>query len=275
MRCALCHLCYHRGARPESRLTSRHDGVRRRGDGPAHALRQRADGLGGDRRGRRDGDPVVLVGPLVHLEERERARVIGTWVDDSRYGLQVKVSEARPLPPADAETLIAYLRRVKHVGAKRAPRLVDAVRRRAACSTRSTATRRRRSRPSGCGGGARAGGGRSWHELRVTRQLHLLLAPHGLAYLVKRIHERVRPTAHRVVSEQPVRADERVRRRLPDRRPDRPRRRRRRSTPRRGRAPARCTCSPRRSAAAARACRIDALPPALARAARSAGRAGR
>ena len=26
-------------------------------------------------------------------------------------------------------------------------------------------------------------------RLRVTRHLHLLLAPHGLAYLVTRIHE--------------------------------------------------------------------------------------
>ena len=33
-----------------------------------------------------DGTPVVLVGPLVHLEEGERAQVVGTWVDDSRYG---------------------------------------------------------------------------------------------------------------------------------------------------------------------------------------------
>jgi exodeoxyribonuclease V alpha subunit len=71
------------------------------------------------------GEPVVLVGPLIHLEERERARVIGTWVDDSRYGLQVKVSEARPLPPSDVETLIVYLRRVKHVGARRAATLID------------------------------------------------------------------------------------------------------------------------------------------------------
>ena len=46
-----------------------------------------------------DGDPIVLVGPLIHLEERERAHVVGRWVDDSRYGMQVKVSEATPLPP--------------------------------------------------------------------------------------------------------------------------------------------------------------------------------
>src|SRR5215471_320079 len=72
-----------------------------------------------------DGEHVVLVGPLVHLEERERARVIGTWVDDSRYGLQVKVSEARPLPPSDVEALVTYLRRVKHVGTKRAAKLIE------------------------------------------------------------------------------------------------------------------------------------------------------
>ena len=50
-----------------------------------------------------DGTPVVLVGPLIHLEERERAHVVGTWVQDSRYGPQVKVSEAAPAPASDAD----------------------------------------------------------------------------------------------------------------------------------------------------------------------------
>ena len=64
------------------------------------------------------GDPLVLVGPLIHLEERERAHVVGTWVDDSRYGPQVKVAEALPLPPADAaDAGRAICVRVKHVGA--------------------------------------------------------------------------------------------------------------------------------------------------------------
>ena len=74
-----------------------------------------------------DGTPVALVGPLVHLEERERVHVTGTWVNDSRYGAQVKVSEARPLPPQDLETLVGYLKRVKHVGAKRAADLQDTI----------------------------------------------------------------------------------------------------------------------------------------------------
>ena len=149
-----------------------------------------------------DGEPVVLVGPLIHLEERERARVIGTWVDDSRYGLQVKVSEARPLPPSDVETLIVYLRRVKHVGARRAATLIatygpegvlDAVDRDPEGTFAAVGLRRRRAEEAAA----------SWHRLRVTRQLHLMLAPHGLAYLVKRIHTEYGPTAHRVVAEQP------------------------------------------------------------------------
>ena len=48
-----------------------------------------------------DGEEAVLVGALGHLEARERAHVVGTWVDDSRYGPQVKVTEATPLPPDD------------------------------------------------------------------------------------------------------------------------------------------------------------------------------
>jgi exodeoxyribonuclease V alpha subunit len=149
-----------------------------------------------------DGGLIVLVGPLIHLEERERARVIGTWVDDSRYGLQVKVSEARPLPPSDAETLITYLRRVRHVGTTRAARLIerygtdgvlDAIDQEPEATFTAVGLSRRRAQEAAA----------SWHELRVTRQLHLLLAPHGLAYLVRRIHNEYGPTAHRVVRDRP------------------------------------------------------------------------
>jgi exodeoxyribonuclease V alpha subunit len=149
-----------------------------------------------------DGDLVVLVGPLVHLEERERAHVVGTWVDDRRYGLQVKVTEARPLPPADAETLIAYLRRVKHVGAKRAQTLVD----RYGLATVLDAIDRDPQAAFasvGLGRGRAEEAAASWADLRVMRRLHLLLAPHGLGYLVTRINEHYGPTAHRVVTEHP------------------------------------------------------------------------
>ncbi len=149
-----------------------------------------------------DGEEVVLVGQLTHLEARERARVIGIWVDDDRYGPQVKVSEAVPLPPADADAVIAYLRRVKHVGPQRATELVA----RYGVTDVLEAIDRDPRAALGVAGlrGARAQeAGEAWNALRVTRQLHLMLAPHGLTYLVRRVHEEYGPTAHRVVAERP------------------------------------------------------------------------
>ncbi|MGO9899579.1 MAG: AAA family ATPase [Solirubrobacteraceae bacterium] len=148
------------------------------------------------------GEAVVLVGPLIHLEELERVRVVGRLVLDSRYGEQVKVDEARPLPPSDADALDSYLRRVKHVGRKRAEALVarygaegvlEAIDRDPAGAFKGAGLSARRAREATD----------SWHKLRVTRQLHLMLAPYGLAYLVKRIQEQYGPTAHRVVAERP------------------------------------------------------------------------
>jgi exodeoxyribonuclease V alpha subunit len=149
-----------------------------------------------------DGTPIVLVGPLVHLEDRERAHVVGTWVQDRRYGPQVKVTEARPLPPSDAPTVIAYLCRVKHVGVKRATWLIerygtatvfDAIDEGPHVAFAAAGIRR----------GSVAEATRSWEQLRVTRRLHLLLAPHGLAYLASRLRETYGDSAHRVVSERP------------------------------------------------------------------------
>jgi len=149
-----------------------------------------------------DGAAVVLVGPLVHLEDRERARVIGTWVDDSRFGRQVKVTEAHPLPPSDAEALIAYLRRVRHVGARRAAALVerfgadgllDAIDRDPAAAFAAV----------GLGPGRAEEATRSWDGLRAMRRLHLMLAPHGLAYLVGRVQEHFGEGAARIVASRP------------------------------------------------------------------------
>jgi exodeoxyribonuclease V alpha subunit len=149
-----------------------------------------------------DGKPLVLVGPLGHLEERERAHVLGTWENDTRYGPQVKVAEARPLPPADEDSLLALLVRVRHVGAKRAGRLIEnfgtggtlaAIDRDPAAAFAAVGLRGGRAREAAL----------SWEELRTSRELHLLLAPHGLAYLAPRIQAEYGATAHRVVRERP------------------------------------------------------------------------
>jgi exodeoxyribonuclease V alpha subunit len=146
--------------------------------------------------------PLVLVGPLIHLEERERAHVAGSWVDDPRFGRQVKVTAATPLPPSDVETLTAYLVRVKHVGPKRARRLIDCY---GAGGVLEAVDRDPDAAFAAAGlrGHAVAEAIRSWERMRVTRRLHLMLAPHGLAYLVGRIHDAFGDSAHRTVAEHP------------------------------------------------------------------------
>jgi exodeoxyribonuclease V alpha subunit len=149
-----------------------------------------------------DGSQVTLVGPLGHLQEGERARVLGSWVRDARYGLQVKATQAVPMGPADAEGLNLFLRRVKHIGPKRASRLIerhgpehvlDAI----------------DSDPAGAFAavGLRAAAAHeaadSWESIRALRRLHLLLAPHGLAYLAPRLTRSYGDLAHRVVQERP------------------------------------------------------------------------
>jgi exodeoxyribonuclease V alpha subunit len=149
-----------------------------------------------------DGTPIALVGPLHHLDEGERAHIVGEWVTDSRYGRQVRVSQARPLAPDDPQTLAVYLRRVRHVGPRRAQALIDRHGAEAVFdaidSDPETAFAQ-----VGLRGDRAAQAARSWRDLRVTRRLHLLLAPHGLAYLAGRVHEHHGPAAHELIVADP------------------------------------------------------------------------
>ena len=149
----------------------------------------------------RDGDEVVLVGPLAHLEARERVRIAGVWQDDRRFGMQVKVATAEPLAPAGDAALVAYLERVKHVGPARAARLLDrhgdavldAIDRDPHAAFRAVGLNPRRTNEAV----------RAWNGLRSSRALHLLLAPHGLAYLAPRIGKHYGDRAHHIVRERP------------------------------------------------------------------------
>jgi exodeoxyribonuclease V alpha subunit len=148
-----------------------------------------------------DGDEVVLVGTIAHLEERERVRIAGVWQDDRRYGMQVKVATAEPLAPSGDAALAAYLKRVKHVGSGRAARLLErygdevleAIDRDPDAAFRSLGLNRRRTNEAI----------KSWSGLRSTRALHLLLAPHGLTWLVPRIAKHYGERAHQVVRQRP------------------------------------------------------------------------
>jgi len=149
----------------------------------------------------RDGDDIVLVGPIAHLEERERVHVRGIWQDDKRFGMQVKVAVATPVAPSGEVALMAYLKRVKHVGGVRAARLIerygegvlDAIDQDPAAAFRSLGFTPKRVNEAI----------RSWNGLRSTRSLHLLLAPHGLAWLVPKIAAEYGDRAHDVVRTRP------------------------------------------------------------------------
>lgn len=151
--------------------------------------------------GTADGQHVVLVGPIAHLEASERVAVTGAWVRDPRYGPQVKVREAHPLTPTDEGALVAYLRRVRHVGPRRAAALY-AAHGEHVLSTIDADPRGAFAR-AGLSSLRAAEAARSWDALRATRGLHLLLAPHGLAHLAARIHRHYGDRAYRVVAERP------------------------------------------------------------------------
>ena len=171
----------------------------------------------------RDGDEVVLVGVIAHLEERERVRISGVWQDDRRFGMQFKVATAEPLAPSGSDALIAY-RSASSTWAGSARRGCWSATE-TACSTRSTAIRTPRSWRSGS-----AGGGRVRRSSRGRAALHAPAAPAARAARARlaRAADRqaLRRGRARGRSRPAVRAHERVRGRLPHGGPDRPRGRR-------------------------------------------------
>src|SRR4051812_1527043 len=149
----------------------------------------------------REGDEITLVGTIAHLEERERVRISGQWQNDRRYGLQVKVATAEPLAPTGEAALLVYLKRVRHVGGRRAERLLELY----GEDVLEVIDRDPKAafRRMGLSAGRITEAVKSWDELRSSRALHLLLAPHGLAWLVARIEKHYGPRAHRIVRERP------------------------------------------------------------------------
>lgn len=150
----------------------------------------------------RDGDEIVLVGPLSHLERGERVAIEGVWQDDRRFGMQVRAERAAPLAPSGPKAILTYLERVRHVGPGRAAKLLARYGEEGVLDAIDADPRRAF---GAVGLGVRQAGeaARSWDSLRSTRALHLLLAPHGLAWLVPRIDKHYGPRAHRVVREEP------------------------------------------------------------------------
>lgn len=153
------------------------------------------------------GEGFALVGPVAHLSAGERAEVSGDWQTHSRYGRQLKARGALPLDPADREGQIAYLTTLRHIGPARAERLVDehgegvlgAI---AADPAAAFGSLR------GVSAEQAAVAAESWHASRAIRDLHVQLAPHGLAHLAAPIHTRFGERSMTILHEDPYQLTE-------------------------------------------------------------------
>ncbi|MBK5220103.1 MAG: AAA family ATPase [Thermoleophilia bacterium] len=153
------------------------------------------------------GEGFALVGPVAHLGEGDRAEVSGEWQTHSRYGRQLRAQGALPLDPADREGQVAYLTSLRHIGQKRAERLVDehgeGVLAAIAANPQAVFSSLR-----GVSVDQAAAATESWHASRAIRDLHVQLAPHGLAHLAAPIHARYGERSMTVLHADPYRLTE-------------------------------------------------------------------
>jgi exodeoxyribonuclease V alpha subunit len=148
------------------------------------------------------GDEFVLTGTVAHLNPGERARVTGVWQHHNRYGPQLRADSALPLDPSDRKGQVAYLSTLRHIGPVRAESLCDMY--------GAEVLEKIAADPSGVFSSLPKLGRRqaeaateSWYATRAVRDLHVELAPHGLAHLAARIHKRFGEKSITVLREDP------------------------------------------------------------------------
>ncbi|HEX3325286.1 MAG TPA: helix-hairpin-helix domain-containing protein, partial [Solirubrobacterales bacterium] len=153
------------------------------------------------------GNGFALIGPVAHLGVGDRAEVSGDWQMHSRYGRQLRAQGALPLDPADREGRIAYLTSLRHIGPTRAERLVDehggGVLQAIAADPHAVFGSLR-----GVSAKQASAAAESWHASRAVRNLHVLLAPHGLAHLAAPIHARFGDRSTMILHGDPYRLTE-------------------------------------------------------------------
>ncbi len=153
------------------------------------------------------GEGFGLIGPVAHLGAGDRAEVSGDWQTHARYGRQLRATGALPLDPADREGQVAYLTSLRHIGPARAETLAD--------EHGEGVLEAIAADPAGVFGSLRgvsakqaAAAAESWHASRAVRDLHVQLAPHGLAHLAGPIHARYGERSMIVLHEDPYRLTE-------------------------------------------------------------------
>lgn len=154
-----------------------------------------------------DGDDVTVAGPVAHLSEGDRARVVGHWAEHDRYGLQVQAEAAYELDPDDTAGALKYLTTISRIGKRRAQQLVD--------RHGPTVLEQIDADPDAAfeslprmSANAAAAAADSWRERRALRDLYVLLAPHGAGWLAAPLHERHGPSAVGIVRSDPYRLTE-------------------------------------------------------------------
>ena len=149
----------------------------------------------------------AMVGPVGHLDAGDRAEVAGEWDEHNQYGHQLRAQGATPVDPSDREGQIAYLTTLPHIGPARAEQLVEAhgegVLQAIAADPEEVLGSLRGVTPDQAADAAE-----HWHESRAVRDLHVQLAPHGLAHLAVAIHDRFEGEALAILHQNPYRLTE-------------------------------------------------------------------
>ncbi|MEX2108463.1 MAG: AAA family ATPase, partial [Solirubrobacterales bacterium] len=153
------------------------------------------------------GEGFALVGPVAHLSEGDRAEVQGRWENHSRFGQQLRASGALPLDPTDRKGQISYLTSLRHIGPARAALLADEYGEGVLDAIEADPAGVFGTLP-GVGIKQASAAADSWHASRAIRNLHIQLAPHGLAYLATPIYNRFRDRAMAILQGDPYRLTE-------------------------------------------------------------------
>ncbi len=153
------------------------------------------------------GGGFALIGPVAHLGSGDRAEVSGDWQTHPRYGRQLRAQGALPLDPADREGQIAYLTSLRHIGPARAERLVEE-HGEAVLGTIAADPAGVFGSLSGVSAKQASAAAESWHASRAVRDLHVQLAPHGLAHLAAPIHARYGDRSMAILHQDPYRLTE-------------------------------------------------------------------
>ena len=153
------------------------------------------------------GEDFTAIGTIAHLQPGERARITGEWTHHARFGPQLKIATALPLDPVGREGQIAYLATLDHIGPVRAEALSNQY----GDSVLDQIT----ADPIGIfsslprlGKRQAEAAAESWYATRAVRDLHVELAPHGLAHLAGRIHASFGNRAMAIIREDPYRLTE-------------------------------------------------------------------